>query len=112
MVPTSSNPYPCTEKPLTSWNVPSAKIFVTNNVSGTQAHVFLCITTQDDAGYISIPAGGSAQIPYGFYSATAWVSGKKTFHDSIGFEIKTSDTRQIVIENGRIYIRAGCAPDC
>lgn len=112
-VPTSSSTYACTEKPLTSWDVPSATIKVTNNVPDTTAYVFLCIVTQNgQAGYISIPAGSAAQVPYGTVTATAWVTGNKAFHATTFLEVKTPDTRQIVIENGGIYYRAGCAPNC
>ena len=109
---TSSSAFPCTEKPLTAWDVPSVTMKVSNNVPDTTASVFLCITTEFDAGYISIPAGGSASVPYGVYTATAWVTGKKSFNDTIFFEVKTSDSLQIVIENGRVFLRAGCAPNC
>jgi hypothetical protein len=109
---TSSSAFPCTEKPLTSWDGQSTTIKVTNNVPDTMASVFLCIVTETDAGYISIPAGASAQVPYGYVTATAWVTGKKAFNDTIGFEVKTSDSLQFVIENGRLYLRASCAPRC
>ena len=116
VVPTSTtastSAFPCTEKPLTGWDGESVNIRVTNNVSGTTANVFLCIVTGDDAGYISIPAGGSAQVPYGYFTATAWVTGEKNFNATIGFEVKTFDSLQIVIEDGRIYLRAGCYPNC
>ncbi len=110
---TSSATFPCTEKPLTAWEVNSATVTVTNNVPNTQAYVFFCITTIDgQAGYITVNAGSSAQIPYGYVTATAWVSGKKDFNATTGFEVKSPDSTQIVIEDGRIYYRAGCAPGC
>ncbi len=111
---TSSATFPCTEKPLTSWDVNSATVTVTNNApNSTQAYVFFCITTIDgQAGYITVNAGSSAQIPYGYVTATAWVSGKKDFNATIGFEVKSPDSTQIVIEDGRIYYRASCAPGC
>ena len=109
----SSSPYACTEKPLTSWDVPSITITVSNNVKGSTANVFLCIVTDNgQAGYISIPAGSSAQVPYGFVTATAWVTGDTSFNDTIFFDVKTSEPRQLVIENGRVYYRGGCYPNC
>jgi len=114
MVSSSSATFPCTEKPLTAWDVPSVTMNVTNNVpDSTQAYVFFCITTSDgQAGYITINAGSAAQIPYGYITATAWVSGKKTFNATTGFEVKTSNALQAVIENGQLYIRASCFPGC
>lgn len=112
---TSSSAFPCQDKPLTSWDVPSVNMQVTNTVKDTTANVFLCIVTEYDAGYISIPAGSSASVPYGLYTATAWVTGEtggKSFNDTIFFEVKSSDGLKIVIENGRVYLRAGCWPGC
>ena len=109
---TSSSAFPCTEKPLTNWDVPSVSMEVVNTVGDTTGSVFLCIVTEDDAGYISIPAGGSAQVPYGLYTATAWVTGKKSFNDTIFFDIKTSNALKIVIEDGRVFLRASCWPGC
>ena len=86
---------------------------ITNNVPGTTANVFLCIiTAEGDAGYIAAPAGSTVQVPFGYFTATGWVSGEKNFNATIGFEVKTSDALQIVIENGRIYLRGGCYPNC
>jgi len=105
--------YACTKQPLNSWTGGSAKVKITNNVKNTSASVFFCVTTPyGEAGYIVGNAGSSVEIPYGYVTATAWVSGAKNFNASIGFEVKTPDTRQIVIENGNVYYRAGCAPDC
>lgn len=105
--------FDCTKQPLTNWTGGSAKVKITNNVKKTSASVFFCVTTPyGEAGYIVGNAGSSVQIPYGYVTATAWVSGAKNFNASIGFEVKTPDTRQIVIENGNVYYRAGCAPDC
>ena len=111
-VASSSSAFPCTEKPLTAWDVPSVGMEVVNTVKDTTGSVFLCITTEVDAGYISIPAGGSASVPYGIYTATAWVSGKNSFNDTIFFEIKTSNNVKLVIENGRVFLRGSCWPGC
>ncbi len=113
MVTSSSSTYACTEKPLTSWDVPSINVEVVNTVKDTTAYVFLCIVTQDgQAGYITIPAGSSMQVPYGTVTATAWVDGAKSFNATIFFDVKTPDGRQLLIENGRLYYRGGCYPDC
>ncbi len=105
--------YSCTEKPLTAWDVPSTTITVKNTLADTTGSVFLCIVTSDgQAGYISIPFGGSAQVPYGTVTATGWATGAKSFNDTIFFEVKTTEPKQIFIENGRIYLRGGCYPNC
>jgi len=116
-LPTSTtaavDPYACTKQPLLSWTGDSAKIKITNNVKNTNATVFFCVTTPyGEAGYITGNAGSSVQIPYGYVTATAWITGAKDFNVTTGFEVKTPDTRQIIIENGNIYYRAGCAPGC
>lgn len=110
----SSSTFPCTEKPLSDWDVGSATMHVTNNTSNsTQAYVFFCITTIDgQAGYITIYDGGSAQIPFGDVTATAWVSGKKNFNATTFFQVKNSDSLRAVIENGQLYIRSSCYPGC
>ena len=114
MVTSSSSTFPCTEKPLTSWDVGSATVHVTNNTpDSTQAYVFFCITTIDgQAGYITIYNGSSAQIPFGEVTATAWVSGKKNFNSTTFFQVKNSDGLRAVIENGQLYIRSSCYPGC
>jgi hypothetical protein len=111
----SSSTYPCTEKPLTDWTGDSVQLSVSNYVKDSTANVFLCITTPyGEAGYISVPVVNvsSVQVPYGLYTATAWVDGKKDFNATTGFEIKSPGNVQIVIENGQIFFRAGCAPGC
>lgn len=111
----SSAVFPCTEQPLTSWTGESVQLSITNNVNDSTANVFLCITTPyGEAGYISVPLVGSnsVQVPYGTYSATAWVNGKQDFNAYIGFVIKNPGSVQLVIENNQIFFRAGCAPDC
>lgn len=112
---TSSSTYPCTEKPLTEWTGDSVQLSVANYVKDSTASVFLCITTPyGEAGYISVPVVNvsSVQVPYGIYTATAWVDGKKDFNATTFFEIKNSGNVQIVIENDQIFFRAGCAPGC
>ncbi|MBT3187371.1 MAG: hypothetical protein HN736_10050 [Anaerolineae bacterium] len=113
---TSSGGFACTEQPLLEWTGDSVQLSVTNNVKNSTANVFLCITTPyGEAGYISVPLvkSNSVQIPYGIVSATAWVDGeKKDFNAHVGFEVKNSSNIQLVIENGQIFFRAGCAPNC
>lgn len=118
-LPTSTSASPgtfaCTEQPLLNWTGDSVQLSVTNNVKDSTANVFLCITTPyGEAGYINVPLvkSNSVQVPYGIYSATAWVDGKTDFNAHVGFEIKSSGNVQLVIENGQIFLRGGCAPNC
>ena len=111
----SSSAPSCMDKQLTSWPGESAILTVTNNVSDTTANVFLCITTdKEDLGFINIPVGtsGSATVPLGCYSATAWVTGSKNFNATTTFCINRPSKMQLVIEKNQIYYRSGCAPNC
>ncbi len=107
----------CMDRQLTEWSGGSFDLSVTNNVDETTANVFLCITTEtDELGFINIHVGeggsGSATVPQGCYSATAWVDGKTDFHDTVAFCANSGGSMQLVIENNRLFIRGGCAPDC
>lgn len=111
----TSNTVSCADQPLSGWTGDSVPLSVTNNVKGTTANVFLCIVTAaGEIGYISIPVdkSGSASVPLGDYSATAWVSGKKDFNATTTFQLKNTASVQLVIENNSIILRAGCAPNC
>ncbi len=111
----STSQYPCTEQPLTGWTGESVELTIRNYVSNSTANVFLCITTPyGEVGYISVPVVNvsTVSVPFGVYSATAWVDGKKDFNASVGFEVKNTQNIQLVIENNQLYFRAGCAPGC
>lgn len=111
----SASSFACTEQPLLNWTGDSVRLTVTNNVKDTTANVFLCITTpHGESGYINVPLvkSNSVEVPYGVYSATAWVDGKKSFNAYVGFEVKSSGNIQLVIENGQLFLRGGCAPGC
>ena len=114
LVPTSDS-ISCADQPLTGWTGENVPLAITNNVKGTTANVFLCITTAaGEIGYISVPVSGSGSVsvPLGSYSATAWVSGKKDFNATTTFQLKNTASVQLVIENNRIILKAGCAPNC
>jgi hypothetical protein len=111
----ASSSVSCTEQQLSGWTGDSARLAVTNNVKDTTANVFLCITTAaGEVGYISIPVvkSGSAMVPMGCYSATAWVSGKKNFNATTSFCIKSTANMQLVIDTNSLKLKAGCAPNC
>lgn len=113
---TSSGGYACTEKPLTEWTGESVQLTVSNYEKDSTANVFLCITTPyDEAGYISVYVDNTStvQVPYGIFTATAWVDGtKRDFNATTWFEVKSSANIQLVIENGQLFFRSGCAPNC
>ena len=114
LVPTSDT-VSCSDKYLSGWTGDSVSLTVTNNVKGTEGSVYLCITTAaGEVGWLSIPVGksGSASVPLGDYSATAWVTGKKDFNATTTFQLKNTASVQLVIENNSIILRAGCAPNC
>ena len=112
-----ANVVSCMDSQLNEWSGGSFDLSVTNNVGETTANVFLCITTEtDEIGFINIHVGeggsGSKTVPQGCYSATAWVDGKRDFNDTVFFCANSGSTMQLVIENNRLFIRGGCAPDC
>ncbi len=111
----ASSTVSCTEQQLSGWTGDSARLAVTNNVKDTTANIFLCITTSaGEIGYISIPVtkSGSAMVPMGCYSATAWVSGKKNFNATTSFCVKNTANIQLVIDTNSLKLKAGCAPNC
>ena len=105
----------CADQPFTTWSAGSTKMAVDNNVKDTTANVFLCGESEiGEIGYISIPVlkSNSVMIPQGCYSATAWVSGKKNFNDTITFCVLSDLSWKIVIEEGHIFLHGGCHPNC
>ena len=103
----------CMDQQLNSWTGASAQLDVANYVPDTTAYVFLCIITiGDEIGYMSVPEGSSISVPQGCYSATAWVSGAKDFNATTTFCINNNVHWKLVIENGGIFLRSACYPNC
>ncbi len=108
-----SNKKSCMDQQLNTWTGASAQLDVANYVPDTTAYVFLCIVTiGDEVGYISVPEGSSVSVPQGCYSATAWVSGAKDFNATTTFCINDKVHWKLIIENGGIFLRSSCHPNC
>lgn len=99
-------------KILSQWNVPTIKILVQNETQpkGTIVLSLYVTTAQGECGFI--PAyGGSFSGPEGYYSAGAFVDGKKDFKVFGGF-LLTGGSWTIVIRNEQIVAKGGCYPNC
>ncbi|RME90453.1 MAG: hypothetical protein D6770_02395 [Anaerolineae bacterium] len=102
-------------QPLTKWSAPSVKLAFTNTVKNSTVTLSLYVrTTMGECGYMSFrfTNGSSATVPQGAYTAWAWVDGKKKdFSASTVFTL-TPGSWNLFIEEGRLILRAGCAPNC
>ncbi len=109
-----SNKKSCVDQQLSAWTGASAQLDIANYVEDTTAYVFLCITTiGDEVGYITLYEGAnSVSVPQGCYSATAWVSGAKDFNATTTFCINNNVHWKLIIENGGIFLRSSCHPNC
>jgi hypothetical protein len=67
-------------------------------------------TASGECGYIPVYSG-SVSGPEGYYSAFAWVEGKKNFQVSGGF-LLTGGSWTIIIRNEQIVAKGGCYPNC
>lgn len=102
--------------PLTSWQGDSAKMYLRNNTK-PQGFVTLALgftTNMGECGIISAAFDGSATItvPMGTFWASAFVDGKKDFKVFGGDVINRTGNYSLWIENERIILKAGCAPNC
>lgn len=99
-------------KILSEWNVPTIKIIVSNETQpkGTLVLSLYVTTAQGECGFI--PAyGGSFSGPEGYYSAAAFVDGKKDFKVFGGF-LLTGGSWTIIVRNEQIIANGGCYPNC
>ena len=106
---------PC-NAPLTTWEGESAKLWLRNN---TKPHgsVILALgftTNMGECGIISASFDGdtSITVPIGSFWASAFVTGKKDFKVFGGDVITRPANYSLWIENERIILKAGCAPNC
>jgi len=102
--------------PLTSWQGESAKMYLKNNTK-PQGFVTLALgftTNMGECGIISAAFDGSTSVtvPMGTFWASAFVDGKKDFKVFGGDVINRTGNYSLWIENERIILKAGCAPDC
>lgn len=100
------------DKVLAEWQVPTIKIIVENETQpkGTITLGLYVETALGECGYIPV-YGNSASGPEGYYSAFAWVSGKKNFTVSGGF-LMNGGSWSIVVRNETIVAKGGCYPNC
>jgi len=102
--------------PLTSWQGESAKMYLKNNTK-PQGFVTLALgftTNMGECGIISAAFDGSTTVtvPMGTFWASAFVDGKKDFKVFGGDVINRTGNYSLWIENERIILKAGCAPNC
>ena len=71
-------------------------------------------TNMGECGIISAAFEGSTSVtvPMGTFWASAFVDGKKDFKVFGGDVINRTGNYSLWIENERIILKAGCAPDC
>jgi len=100
------------DKVLTEWQVPTIKILVENETQpkGTITLGLYVETALGECGYIPV-YGSSASGPAGYYSAFAWVEGKKNFTVSGGF-LLNGGSWSLVVRNETIVAKGGCYPNC
>jgi len=102
--------------PLTSWQGDSATMYLKNNTK-PQGFVTLALgftTNMGECGIISAAFDGSTTVtvPMGTFWASAFVDGKKDFKVFGGDVINRTGNYSLWIENERIILKAGCAPNC
>ena len=100
------------DQPLVSWTVPTIKILVENETQ-PKGKIILALsvkTAQGECGYLPV-YGSTVSGPEGYYSAFAWVEGKKNFQVSGGF-LLTGGSWTIVVRNETIVAKGGCYPNC
>lgn len=99
-------------KILSAWTVPTIKILVENETQpkGTITLSLYVETEFGECGFI--PAyGGSFSGPAGYYSAFAFVDGRRNFQVSGGF-LLTGGSWTIIVRNDSIVAKGGCYPNC
>ena len=106
---------PCMQ-PLTGWQGESAKMYLRNETK-PKGYVTLALgftTNMGECGIISAAFNGSSTItvPIGTFWASAFVDGKNDFKVSGGDVINRTGNYSLWIENERIILKAGCAPNC
>jgi len=106
---------PCNQ-PLTSWAGDSAKMYLKNNTK-PKGSVILALgfkTNMGECGILSasFSSDSTITVPIGSFWASAFVDGKKDFKVFGGDVITRSANYSLWIENERIILKAGCAPNC
>lgn len=96
-------------KPLTSWEGPSASFNIVNETrpQGTIVLSLYVVTQMGECGYLV----DLSQGPVGSYSAGAFVDGRQDFKVFGGFSIREGSW-DIVVRNDVITAQGGCYPNC
>ena len=106
---------PCNQ-PLTTWDGESAKLIVKNETK-PRGHVILALgftTNMGQCGIISTNVDSTVvlSVPIGTFWASAFVDGKNDFKVFGGDVITRPGGYSLWVENERIILKAGCAPNC
>jgi hypothetical protein len=97
---------------LSAWQGPTVKFIVENETKpkGTIVLSMYVTTNFGECGFVPV-YGSSFNGPEGFYSAGAYVTGKKDFKVFGAFAIK-GGSWSIVVRNDVIVAKGGCYPNC
>jgi hypothetical protein len=101
-----------------SWAGETAKLSLVNNTKPKGNIVFSIGFTSTQMGECGIAWGGTLsgnttiQVPLGSFWASAFVDGKNDFKVFGGDVIAQPGSYSLWIENERIILKAGCAPNC
>jgi hypothetical protein len=96
-------------KPLTTWQGPTARFTIVNETrpKGTIVLSLYVVTELGECGYLTDLSGG----PAGLYSAGAFVDGKRDFRVFGGFRIRDGSYK-ITVRNDKILALGSCYPGC
>lgn len=96
-------------KPLTSWQGPTASFTIRNETKpeGKLVLSLYVVTPLGECGYLTDLSSG----PVGSYSAGAFVDGEKNFKVFGGFQIQQGNWK-IVVRNDKILAMGSCYPNC
>jgi len=100
-------------KPLLSWQGPSASFTIVNETK-PQGKILLLmsvVTKTGECGYLHIYSD-SFTGPTGNYSAAAFVDGKKNFKVFGAFNNIQAMSWKIIVRNDVIVAKGGCYPHC
>ncbi len=99
-------------KILTVWQGPTVKFIIENETKpkGTIILSMYVTTNFGECGYIPVYSS-TFNGPEGFYSAGAFVDGKKDFKVFGAFAIK-GGSWSIIVRNEQIVAKGGCYPNC
>ena len=107
---------PCNQ-PLTSWDGESARMKIVNNTK-PKGHVVIALgfttTAFGQCGIISASFDNvtTVNVPVGTFWASAFIDGKQDFKAFGGDTLTRPGNYSLWVENDRIILKAGCAPDC